>query len=259
MMNSNVQKGLARSWIVLALLCAMPSFAQDDVVESAEAESAEAETAEEATEDDSGDLTQADRIKAVSRKTFLKRGRFEVEPFTGLSTNDAYYQHFFAGGRGSYHIVENLSVEFGGAFATTLPLDTIGFLRTSHRLVPAGSPTLYGHAEVDATFSPVYGKFSFFKEWIINFDGFVSGGAGTIFEQTAGLPVYPSFNVGIGARVFALPWLVVRTDLRYHAYVQQVGTVSTLQNLLLLTVGVGFYFPFGFNFENQAYRVVDAN
>jgi len=242
--------------VLLATALSTSAWAQDDDGADAAADDTAQAPAEEGAE--AGALTQEDRIKAVSRKTFLKRGRFEFEPFGGISTNDAYYQHFAVGARAAYHVVENLSLEVGGAWVPyTQQLPTVRYLRVNHNLITVPA-TLYGHAEVGATFSPVYGKFSFIDEWIINFDGFVSGGVGTIFEQTANLPMYPSFNVGVGARVFALPWLVVRTDLRYHAYVQQVLGISTLQNLLMLTVGVGFYFPFGFTYENQAYRVVDG-
>lgn len=216
------------------------------------------EPAEEEEEEVSVGLDQADRIKAVSRKTFLKRHRFYLSPNAGTTINDSFYRQYMVGGSLGFHIVENLSIEVSGAYNLfTERLPPVTFLRKNARAIPA-EVLLFGHAEVGAAFTPVYGKFAVFREWIIHFDAYVAGGVGVVIESGQEIPLYPAANLGVGGRVFVLPWLVVKADIRDYAYAQQIGKISTLQNLLVFSVGVSVYFPFDFDYENEAFKVVDA-
>lgn len=209
-------------------------------------------------EEVSADLDQADRIKAVSRKTFLKRHRFYLSPNAGTTINDSFYRQYMVGGSLGFHLVENLSIEVSGAYNVfTERLPPVNFLRKNARAIPA-EVLLFGHAEVGAAFTPVYGKFAVFREWIIHFDAYVAGGVGVVIESGQEIPLYPAANLGVGGRVFVLPWLVVKADVRDYAYAQQIGKISTLQNLVVFSVGVSVYFPFDFDYENEAFKVVDA-
>jgi outer membrane beta-barrel protein len=82
----------------------------------------------------------------------------------------------------------------------------------------------------------------------------VSGGVGAVFDTGADL-VHPTMDVGVGLRVFLLRWLVVRSDLRDYVYPQDARNISTLQNLLVFSLGVGFYFPFDFEYRYEAAKV----
>jgi outer membrane beta-barrel protein len=231
--------------------------AQEEDAEAAGA--AEAAAVEEKAA--STDLTQEDRIRAVSRKTFLKRGRFDVTPFGGTSANDAFFRHWHVGGRASYHLVDSLSLELGGAWVPfTETLEPVSFLRRTQNAV-SDDATIFGFGELGVTFSPVYGKLAVMKEWIIHFDAFVSGGVAGIVTSNEGfienLPaVHPAMEVGVGARVFLLKWLVVRGEVRDYIYPQDRSNISTVQNLLMFNLGVSFFFPFDFKYENQAFKIV---
>jgi outer membrane beta-barrel protein len=251
----------------LALLTALPAVAQDEDLDLGEEPGepvVEESAATDAGSEPSGtDLTSFDRIRAVSRKTFLKAGRFELTPMGGFSTNDAFYRHWTVGARASYHLVDSLALEIGGAWnAWQQELEPIGFLRRTQNAI-TDNATVYGYGDVGLTFAPVYGKVSVLSNWIWHFDAFVSGGVGTVIDSNASvlapgvLPaLHPSFNVGVGARVFLLDWLVVRVGLRDYIYPQDRRSVSAVQTLLLFNVGVGIYFPFGFKYENVAFKVV---
>ncbi len=200
-------------------------------------------------------LTQEDRIRAVSRKTFLKRERFELLPYGGVSTNDSFFRRWTVGARASYHLVDSLSLEVGGAWnAFTEELDAVGFLRRTQSAV-TNDAVLFGYADAGVTFAPVYGKVAVMKEWIIHFDAFVSGGLGATFDSNASI-AHPAMQVGVGTRVFLLPWLVVRGELRDYVYPQDRSGISAVQNLLMLNLGVGFYFPFDYSYRNQAFKIV---
>lgn len=199
-------------------------------------------------------LTLQDRIRAVSRKVFLKQGRFELTPFAGISTNDAFFRRWTLGTRASYHLHDSFSIDVGGAwnvFSETLP--AVRIVGREYSAVP-DEAALFGYADAGVTFAPVYGKVALMSEWIIHFDGFVSGGLGATFTSNEDL-WHPAMQVGVGTRIFLLRWLVLRADLRDYIYPQDRLGFSTLQNLLLLNIGVGFYFPLDFEYRNAAARI----
>ena len=123
-------------------------------------------------------LTLQDRIKAVSRKTFLKDFRFEADVMGGVTTNDAF------------------SLDVGGAgnlFSESL--ESVRLLKQGNLLVPDES-ALLGYADGGITFAPVYGKVALMSELIIHFDAFVSGGVGAVFD-TGASPAHPAMEVGV--------------------------------------------------------------
>jgi outer membrane beta-barrel protein len=218
--------------------------------------------------DDTIGLTLDDRIRAVSRKVFVKAGRFELLPFGGISTNDAFFQRWTAGARMSYHLMDSFSIDLGGAYSFwSWQLDPVRTVKQQLNAI-TDDAVFYGYGDLGFNFSPIYGKFALMSEWIIHFDAFVSGGLGTTFDSNQytflgdPLPgwmpgINPAAEIGIGTRIFLFPWLIFRLDLRDYAYPQYRGGISTLQNLLMLNVGLGFYFPFNFEYENTAARIVD--
>ncbi len=227
-----------------------PSASPDAPIESA------APAEPESALDEGINLTLQDRIKAVSRKVFLKEGRFEVMPAVAVTTNDPFFRTWSIAGRGSYHLNDSFSLELGGAYVPPFfveKLPPLGVLRDTGRLINIDS-TLYGFADAGVTFSPVYGKIAILSDAIIHFDTFVSAGVGAVFDTGADF-AHPTMDVGAGVRVFLLRWLVVRSDLRDYVYPQDARNISTLQNLLVFSLGVGFYFPFDFEYRYEAAKV----
>jgi outer membrane beta-barrel protein len=225
-----------------------------------EAAAAEEPAAEEGdlvkTATDEGiDLTLQDRIKAVARKTFLKTGRFELQPSMMVTVNDAFFRSFAAAGRVSWHLHEAFALEVGGAYIPPFfvqKLEPVDLLREQLALINADNK-VFALADVGLTFSPLYGKVAVLGDGIIQFDGFLSAGVGATFDNGADL-VHPTMNIGAGARVFLTRWLVVRGDLRDYVYPQEKAGISTLQNLLFVSVGLGFFFP-DFEYKFEAARV----
>ncbi len=262
--------------LLLPLLCVALSpsaFAQDDdgeftledlegakAIEDAaanEPDSAPSEGELVKTATDEGiELTQQDRIKAVARKTFLKTGRFELEPNVMVTVNDSFFRSFAAAGRVAWHINEAFAVEFGGAYIPPFfvqKLEPVDLLRQELALINADN-SVVGLLDVGMTFSPLYGKMALFGDSIIHFDGFVSAGLGATFDNGLDV-VHPTLNVGVDGRVFLTRFLVLRADLRNYSYPQDKAGISTLQNLMFVSVGVGFYFPLDFDYQFEAARV----
>lgn len=206
--------------------------------------------------DEGIDLTMQDRIKAVARKTFLKTGRFELEPNMMFTVNDPFIRSFAAGGRVSWHINEAFALEIGGGYIPPFfaqKLEPVELLRKELALINDDN-TLFALADVGVTFSPLYGKMAVFGDGIIHFDGFVSAGVGATFDSGVDL-VHPAMNVGVGGRIFLTRWLVLRGDLRDYIYPQDKAGISTLQNLVFVSLGLGFYFPLDFDYQFEAARV----
>jgi outer membrane beta-barrel protein len=276
----------AALWIILAGLASswsVPSWAQDEgggmdfgideaaapadapPADTPPAEGAEgggtpteaAAGAEEKSSLDEGiNLTLQDRIKAVSRKVFLKEGRFELDPGVAVTTNDPFFRSWSIAGRGAYHINDAFAVELGGAYVPPFFIETLApvdLLRQQARLVNVDSK-LTGFVDAGVTFSPVYGKLAILSDAIIHFDAFAAAGGGAVFDQSVAL-VHPTMDIGGGLRVFMLRWLVVRADLRDYVYPQDKNNISTLQNLLMFSLNVGFFFPFDFEYRYEAARV----
>lgn len=226
-----------------------------------EAAAAEEPAAEEGdlvkTATDEGiDLTLQDRIKAVARKTFVKTGRFELQPSMMVTVNDAFFRSFAAAGRVSWHLNEAFALEVGGAYIPPFfvqKLEPVDLLREQLALINADNK-VFALADVGLTFSPLYGKVAVLGDGIIQFDGFLSAGIGATFDNGADL-VHPTMDIGAGARVFLTRWLVVRGDIRDYIYPQEKAGISTLQNLLFVSVGLGFYFPLDFEYQFEAARV----
>lgn len=206
--------------------------------------------------DEGIDLTLQDRIKAVHRKVFLKEGRFELQPAVAATTNDPFFRTWSIAARGSYHLNDAFSLELGGAYVPPFfieELPPLDFLREQASLINADAKLL-GIADAGITFSPVYGKIAILSDAIIHFDAFVAAGGGVVFDTNADF-AHPTMDVGAGLRVFLLRWLVVRADLRDYVYPQDRSGISTLQNLLVFSLGVGFFFPFDFDYRYEAAKV----
>lgn len=241
-----------------------------DTSDDGEADDSSSDDGEETTEDgeafeseDSVGRPLADRIKAVSRKFFLKKNRFELTPAFGLSVNDAFFRNYILQLDATYHIMEPFAVELrvGGAFAGE-PLEPVSFLRDEFKVLTGLVRPIY-LADISGTFTPLYGKTSLFSDWIWHYDMYVAGGLGvtgvSILSGTrldiSAIAHQPTLNVGGGMRGFVTKWMVVHVDVRDYIYPSVTDGLSNIQNLLVLSIGAGFYFPFDFEYEYDGYKV----
>ncbi len=245
------------------LLGAQGAWAQEKAAVDADLEK-EAEASATAENVDAGTgKTLQERIRAVSRSTFLKEGRFELAPMGGASANDPFFRAWTVGARGSYHFSEEFSLDFGGAGAVYQEqLDIFRALNVDPQVIADNvkdkleAATLYGFADVGVTFSPFYGKIALASELVGHFDTFVSGGLAVVIDS-AGTIAHPGLEVGVGSRLFLTRWLVLRADVRDYLYPADIGGQVAFGNLLMLNVGAGFYFPLDFDYANETLGAKD--
>lgn len=167
-----------------------------------------------------------DDIHSIHKRLFSKDGRHELGLMTGgILNNDGF---FLASVNYQYHFFEALSAEAQGAF---------GFQTEDDNRLIIG--------QLNAIFSPIYGKISWFTWAVLNFDLYAVGGAGLV--QYSGLEDGTSFmgNAGLGLRFFATEWLSARVEFKDYIYNRKVaGSDSKISHNYSLMVGANIFFPF---------------
>jgi len=217
---------------------------------------AEATKTAEAGDGGTGKSLQ-ERIRAVSRRAFLKAGRFELTPGVGFSTNDPFFRAWTVGGRGAYHFTEEFALDFGGAGAVFQEQqDIFRALNVEPEEIAQeikdglSTTSLLAYADVGVTFSPFYGKVAIASELVGHFDVFVSTGLAAVFDTAPEL-VHPGLELGLGTRFYLSRFLALRADVRNYLYPANSGGQLVFGNLLLLNFGVAFYFPLDFDYSAE--------
>jgi outer membrane beta-barrel protein len=249
--------------------CAAPARAEAPNASPAAASSttADADLQKEAGDDgaqknvDAGTgKTLQERIRAVSRRTFLKANRFELAPSVGITTSDAFFRSWAFGTRGSWHFSEEFSLDFGGAYAPIQePLDVFRVLNVDPAdldLKSVATTSLVAYVDAGVTFSPFYGKVALASELVGHFDVFLSSGVGAVFDSSPQV-VHPALEVGIGSHLYLNRWLTLRADVRDYVYPADASGELAVSNLLLVNVGLGFFFPLDFDYAAETLGAKD--
>jgi outer membrane beta-barrel protein len=201
------------------------------------------------------DVALGDKVKAVQRKGFIKRHRFEVAPQLSLSVNDPYYQKFGGGLRIAYSLQDSFALALRGTYFTPLRRDAVreGKLAFQSQLL---SSQLYGLAMLDGVWSPIYGKASFLNKNIIHFDLYLSAGFGLAWSATSLEPRSegPHFatDLGGGVRFYPKEWMAFELGLNATLYPDQPikSVPGTVQKVFVANVGFSFFFPTTFEYEH---------
>ena len=218
-------------------------------------------------------------ILVVPRKRFIKSGRFEIQPFTGMSINDTLIRHYVFGVDLNYFLTDVLWIGLQGQYfikQLTNQEEVVGLV---YNRAPTLNQYLYG-GSFNFGYVPVYGKFALFNRHIMHWEMWASAGVGVTITKV--IPRDPANdalafkntdltpNVGIGSRFFIFDWLTVNFALRDYlvpdkfeplldgaqatpaittAAEAQANAHSALVNNLMFYVGAGFYLPTKFQYK----------
>lgn len=275
-----MHKGLIIGWLVLALVA--PAGAQEsqgldlsapakaepkkpradaaeaeplDLRQASPSEAARARAAPASTGSlfAEGDVALGDRVKAVQRKGFIKRGRFEVAPILSVSVNDAFYQKVGGGLRLAYSLQDSFAVALRGAYYAPWRADNarVGKLAFQSQLLTS---QIYSQAMLDGVWSPIYGKAAFLGDSIVHFDLFLAAGFGAVWSATSDAPrnegPHPAGELGGGVRFYPKEWMAFELGLMATFYPDQpiVSVPATVQKVFVANVGVSFFFPTTFEY-----------
>ena len=200
------------------------------------------------------DAALGDRVKAVQRKGFLKRGRFELGVSLPTTVNDPFYQKVGAGGRLAYHLHDSFALRLRGDW-----FESIRTNRGREGKVAFSSQLLTSEIDkqvlLDGVWSPVYGKISWLGSRIVHFDLFLLAGFGLAWSATSSAPrdlgPHLATDVGGGLRFYPADWLALEAGLTATLYPDQpVASVpSTMQKVVAANVGLSIFFPFRFDYR----------
>jgi outer membrane beta-barrel protein len=199
------------------------------------------------------DVALGDRVKAVQRKGFLKRHRFELTPILALSVNDAFYQKFGGGLRVAYNVADSFAIAARGLYFEPLRTDNVrlGKVAFQGQLLTS---QLYGQTMLDGVWSPIYGKAAVLGRHIVHFDLFLQAGVGLVWSATSVEPRNegPHFatDIGGGVRFYPKEWFAFELGLAATFYTDRAAEAvpSVVQNLLVANVGFSFFYPMGFDY-----------
>ncbi|MBK9518016.1 MAG: outer membrane beta-barrel domain-containing protein [Anaeromyxobacter sp.] len=199
------------------------------------------------------DVALGDRVKAVQRKGFLKRGRFEVAPILALSVNDAFFQKVGGGLRLAYSLQDSFALAVRGSYYTPFRTDNVaaGKIGLSSQLLTS---QLYGQAMLDGVWSPIYGKASFLADAIVHFDLYLAAGFGAVWSATSLAPrnegPHLAAELGGGVRFYPYEWMAFELGLMATFYPDQpvLSVPATMQTVFVANVGLSFFFPTAFDY-----------
>lgn len=170
---------------------------------------------------------------AVQQIYALRRFRFEMNPYFGLTMNDQFVAHNGPGLALNFYINNVMAVGVNGNFYLGLNAPSNFNFQTS-RAARVGIPiTEYAwNANANFTYVPAYGKFAGFGDFIFHYDLYVLGGVGAIASRPIAV-VDPdnrtfeykpnvSFHVGGGLRIFLNRWFAVVAELSDYIFVEKL-------------------------------------
>ncbi|HEY6098740.1 MAG TPA: outer membrane beta-barrel domain-containing protein [Anaeromyxobacter sp.] len=199
------------------------------------------------------DVALGDKVKAVQRKGFLKKGRLELAPIFAATVNDAFYQKFGYGLRLAYNLHDAFAVAVRGTKYAKLRTDNVreGKLAFQSQLLTSD---IDQQVMLGGVWSPVYGKASVLQSSIIHFDLFLQAGFGLVWSATSGPPLsqgpHVAADFGGGLRFYPKEWLAFELGLLATLYPDQpvAQLPATTQRVFVFNVGMSFFWPFTFDY-----------
>jgi outer membrane beta-barrel protein len=199
------------------------------------------------------DVALGDKVKAVQRKGFIKRHRFELAPIFATTVNDAFFQKFGFGARLAYNLHDSFAVAARYTRFVNRRSDNVREAKIAFQSQVLES-RIDQQAMLDGVWSPIYGKASFRGKDIVHFDLYLSAGFGYVWTATSGEPrdlgPHLATDFGGGVRFYPKEWLAFDLGVLATLYPDQPieRLPATTQKVFAANVGVSFFWPFTFDY-----------
>lgn len=211
-------------------------------------------------------------IVVVPRKRFLKGGRFELAPFTGMSVNDILVRHYVFGVDLNFFLTNVLWVGLQGNYYIKSLTEQQSLLGLQYNRIPTLNRYLYGGA-LNFGYVPFYGKFALVNKGIIHWEIYASAGVGVtqteIIPRTPGDATFNNLsltpNVAIGGRFFLFDWLTLNYAIRDYVIIDKFEPANRMPDEtpaqlkaradgamvhnIMFYAGVGIYLPTKFSYK----------
>jgi outer membrane beta-barrel protein len=217
-------------------------------------------------------------IKAVQQRFIIKKHRFELQPFWGITLNDQFVGHPGPGLAANFYITEVMAVGINGQYYDPFNNES-AFNAQVRRAARVGVPLTEYQWAAAANFSymPASGKFAGFGNFIFHYDMYVVGGIGAISTRPIAVidPDYRNFsyqphvdfNVGLGLKIFFNRWFAAVLEVRDYIFIDQLENLvvpadpadradpdtwlgdTSLTNNVQAQLGVSVFIPFSFKYR----------
>jgi outer membrane beta-barrel protein len=217
-------------------------------------------------------------LYAVQQIFALRVRRFELNPFWGITLNDQFVSHPGPGLALNYYISNVLFVGLNGEYFQPFNQDQAfnsQVRRAARVAVPLTEYQWMANLQVGYVFA--YGKFAFLSDFIFQYDAYLVGGVGMIFNRP--IPIidpdnrnfqykgHLSGNAGVGLRVWVNRWLAITTELRDYFFADDLEALtvalppadkdpstwydpkSYFTNNVQAQVGASIFIPFSFDYR----------
>lgn len=197
------------------------------------------------------------KVLVIHERKFTKTGKFEIG-LHGLASSASNFHNSYGGGvHGGYHFTEYLGIDFFANY-TTSSFNSDGEQLQNFLTVfnfPSTkefqSPELF--TGLGVMWSPIYGKFAFFRSNIIYFDFFGTAGFSVLTTQSNRTPttkqVHPGSLLGVGFRVFINKTFALRFDVRNNIYVSNFQATTGGTGTLVAEKVTRMAFQYGLGFS----------
>ncbi len=230
------------------------STAQADTSGSSSDQSEEESDQQGPDPDDPDYWAKVRKIHTVQKREYQKVGRLGVSAYTGIIPNNIFERYFPVGLRLNYYILENIGLELSGSRSFRAETSLEGVMDEAQGINSESvrvADTQFWHANFGLTWSPFYGKTSFYENSIGYFDMFLFGGMGMVVTKTPEVPNQPlsevPYNIkpegvlGAGISFFLLDNAMIRADFRQFIF-QKAGDVGGVANPSEVSLGFGWFF-----------------
>jgi outer membrane beta-barrel protein len=211
-------------------------------------------------------------VVVVPRKAFLKGGRLELFPMSGVTLNDVLIRHYSFGGMLNYYISDVFSIGVEGQYYIKERTDRESVIGLQYNRVASLNRYLYSGA-LNFGYVPGYGKFTLFNRYIIHWDLYVQGGVGLIqteiIPRVVGAETFKNNriapNLGVGTHLFLSNWLTFNVVLKDYVFndlfeptsrtpTQSIDVVkgnaeSQFVHNIMVFAGLGLYLPTSFQYR----------
>lgn len=211
-------------------------------------------------------------VVVVPRKAFLKDGRLELFPSTGVSLNDVLIRHYSFGGHLNYYLTDIFSIGLEGQYYIKERTDRESIVGLQYNRIATLNRYLYS-ASLNFGYVPGYGKFTLFNRYIIHWDLWVQGGVGVIqseiIPRVVGDTTFKNNRIapslGIGTHLFLSNWLTFNVAVKDYVFndlfeptdrmpgedIADVKgrAVGQFVHNIMLFAGLGLYLPTSFSYR----------
>lgn len=199
------------------------------------------------------DVALGDRVKAVQRKGFIKRHRFEVGAAGSATLNDAFFEKFGVTGKLAYNFGESFALAARGTYYWQIRSAHVreGKQAFSSQMLTS---RIHGQAMLDGIWSPIYGKVSWLGSRIVHFDLYLLAGLGAVWTDTSLAPrsegPHLAGDIGAGMRFYPNSWLALDLGVVGTIYPDQPSKAvpSSVQKVVAVQAGLTFFLPTTFGY-----------